>query len=325
MGSVRACTILLNNLSIIKMRFEFIYPEQVLATDSFRFVERFLTKTRRWNIGWHYVTDLAWIVSKARSWPKNAKILDAGGGAGPTQFLLAEMGFDVTNIDLSLPSASRPYISRYGLTRTQLDSYVPTEYVEHLRGFGSMPLSLARLKQVAKKSGAAEFVWGELYVKRHERWRGEQIDLAGRPIGTLRWIVGNLCACPEVPSEAYDAVVSLSALEHIPTELLPAAVAEIRRISKPNANWAVTTSGTNRSSSWFHEPSKGWCFSEKDLAGIFGAMPTAGQVSADAALEAYRNCGYLKAHMASFYRRSGNNGMPWGKWDPQYVPVGIYC
>jgi SAM-dependent methyltransferase len=31
----------------------------------------------------------------------------------------------------------------------------------------------------------------------------------------------------------------------------------------------------------------------------------------------------LKEHLASFYFLSGNNGMPWGKWDPQYFPVGV--
>ena len=27
--------------------------------------------------------------------------------------------------------------------------------------------------------------------------------------------------------------------------------------------------------------------------------------------------------LAAFYARSGDNGMPWGKWDPQYQPVGV--
>ena len=31
----------------------------------------------------------------------------------------------------------------------------------------------------------------------------------------------------------------------------------------------------------------------------------------------------LRDNLASFYFRSGDNGMPWGKWDPQYQPVGV--
>lgn len=303
------------------MRFEFIDPEQILRTNAFRFVERFLTQTRRWELGWHYVTDLAWIVSKAMSWPRGAKILDAGGGSGPTQFLLVEMGFNVTNIDLSLPLASRAYRARYGLTRRQLDSYLPTEYVDHLREISG----IGTLKQLLRDSQAAELVRERIYVRRHNAWRSAQPELVGRQLGKLSWVVGNLCSCPEIPSGSYDAVISLSALEHIPLAQLPIALGEVRRMLKPTAGWAVTTSGTDQNSSWFHEPSKGWCFSNGDLEAIFGAgSPVGDQATAAEVLMRYRECGYLQSRLAHFYKQSGNNGMPWGKWDPKYVPVGIY-
>lgn len=31
----------------------------------------------------------------------------------------------------------------------------------------------------------------------------------------------------------------------------------------------------------------------------------------------------LHKKLAPFYFKSGDNGMPWGKWDPQYQPVGV--
>jgi len=34
-------------------------------------------------------------------------------------------------------------------------------------------------------------------------------------------------------------------------------------------------------------------------------------------------CQELRDHLAEFYFLSGDNGMPWGKWDPQYQPVGV--
>lgn len=303
------------------MKYEFIDPDQILPTEALRFVERFLTQTRRWEIGWHYVTDLAWIVAKAMSWPRSARILDAGGGSGPTQFLLAEIGFDVTNIDLSLPPPSPAYRARYSLTRTQLNSYVPTEYVDHLRRISG----LSSLKQFARNSRAADLLRGGIYTRRHDIWRKTQPAFASRPLGKLNWIVGNLCSCPEIPSDSYDAVVSLSALEHIPMEQLPITVGEIRRMLKPTARWAVTTSGTEQAHRWFHEPSKGWCFSTHDLESIFGTSKLSnGQAIATEVLTHYRECEYLQGHIAQFYKRSGNNGMPWGKWDPKYVPVGIY-
>jgi ubiquinone/menaquinone biosynthesis C-methylase UbiE len=304
------------------MRFEFIDPDKVLAGDSFNFVEGFITDTRRWKIGWHYITDLAWILDKAMKWPQGARVLDAGGGAGPTQFLLAEMGFHVTNIDLHLPLPPKRYARRYGAVRKELKSFRPTEYLSHLQTIGAPRGPLGQLKEVGLRLQPFEAARNVLYETRHVRWRSK-CNLSGQPIGRVDWIVGNLCDCREVTSETFDAVVSLSALEHVPIDLLPSAVREIRRMMKPDAAWAVTTSATERASGWYHSASRGWCFSEQELQDIFGAKPFEGNLPAIEALKRYRDCGYLKDRLASFYRRSGDNGMPWGIWAPQYVPVGI--
>jgi hypothetical protein len=36
-----------------------------------------------------------------------------------------------------------------------------------------------------------------------------------------------------------------------------------------------------------------------------------------------RACAELRDNLASFYFKSGSNGMPWGVWDPQYQSVGV--
>lgn len=290
-------------------RFEYLDPDVLMASPEFRDVERFLRATRRREIGWHYVVDLTWIYRQARGWPQRARVLDAGGGAGPAQFLLAEMGFDVVNVDLvhTLPRA--PWRRRYGVSLERLPSHATTAYVDHLRAtYG--------------RAGTARWrLLGDLRARwRVGRWRAAA-GLRPTP-GTLRLVEGNLCAMPELADHSFDAVVSLSALEHVPAGDLPRAMAEIRRVLKPGAAWAVTTSATQRPQSWFHEPSRGWCFSAADLARHFDA--TGAQSGVAQVLEHYRECTYLREHLADFYRRSGENGMPWGKWDPQYVPVGIY-
>ena len=42
---------------------------------------------------------------------------------------------------------------------------------------------------------------------------------------------------------------------------------------------------------------------------------------------AYRALGLRRSvvrdNLARFYFQSGDNGMPWGKWDPQYQSVGV--
>jgi ubiquinone/menaquinone biosynthesis C-methylase UbiE len=154
-----------------------------------------------------------------------------------------------------------------------------------------------------------------------DRWRRLQNE--AKPVGTIQWIVGNLASMPEIADASFDAVVSLSALEHVPQDELPAVVRELQRVVKPAGRWAITTSATDRAETWFHEPARGLCFTPADLGRLFDATNVSRLDAADA-LEAYANCDYLRRHLARFYRTSGQNGMPWGRWNPQYVPAGIF-
>ena len=77
------------------MQYEYLDPDELIGTEDFLEVELFLKLTGRTQVGWHYIIDLTWIYSQAKHWPEGLRILDAGGGAGPTQYMLAEMGMDV--------------------------------------------------------------------------------------------------------------------------------------------------------------------------------------------------------------------------------------
>ena len=147
--------------------------------------------------------------------------------------------------------------------------------------------------------------------------RRSRVDADARDpsLGTIEWIVGNLCDLREIPAGTFDAVVSLSALEHIPIEQLGTALSELARVSKPDAGWAVTTSGTEQAATWLHEPSQGWCYSVADLKDRFGAIGACEQDPAEM-LERYRGSAYLREHLAAFYRHTERCGMPWGIWDP---------
>jgi SAM-dependent methyltransferase len=298
------------------LTYEFLDPDIILASPSFNFTFGFLSSTRRTKVGWHYVTDIAWIHDKVKSWPRTFKVLDAGGGRGPIQFLLAEMGFDVTNVDLLHPRPPVAYRSRYGTRLRQLGSYTPTSYRRFLLAFAGQRGAKGIVKAVAKfaLAGAIETIMAR-------RWR-TKVALRTTHPGRIEWVTGNLCSMPEIPSQSFDAIVSLSALEHIPFEQLPQALSEIRRVLKQEARWAVTTSGTERKDTWYHAPSQGNCFSETDLQELFGARPFMAE-NAGSVLARYRNCSFLKEHLAPFYKRSGDNGMPWGKWNPAYIPIGL--
>jgi len=129
----------------------------------------------------------------------------------------------------------------------------------------------------------------------------------------------------EIDDDSLDAVVSVSALEHNTPDGLVSVVQEIMRVLKPGAP-LVATLGASRDQDWHHEPSNGWCYSQESLEDIFGFT---GEVPSNfdqynALLDQLRNCAELQENLAGFYFKSGDNGMPWGKWDPQYQPVGIY-
>ncbi|MBW4697542.1 MAG: methyltransferase domain-containing protein [Aphanocapsa lilacina HA4352-LM1] len=303
----------------IMLTYEFIDPLEQLASDDFRFIEEFVQSTGRTQLGWHYITDLTWIYSQVKHWPNGLRVLDAGGGGGPVQFLLAELGFTVANVDMVLGEPPVAYRERYRTERRILPSYIPTPYAAMVAD-GVARRGSDWLKHWLRWSPVYQAYKSRKYSRAHDGWR-RQNQLDAR-LGELQWCVGNLCHMPEFATASFDAVVSLSALEHIPAEALDQALQEIRRVLKPNAHWAVTTSGTEREATWFHEPSQGYCFAALDLEKHFLAYRRKDQDPAWI-LERYRQCDYLRENLAEFYKSSNKFGMPLGRWDPKYIPVAL--
>jgi hypothetical protein len=87
----------------------------------------------------------------------------------------------------------------------------------------------------------------------------------------------------------------------------------------------LATLGAARVADWFHLPSKGWCYTEATLRSCFD-LPISARSNYsqyEKLFKSLRDCNELKANLASFYKQSGENGMPWGVWDPQYQVVGV--
>ncbi|MDO9566765.1 MAG: class I SAM-dependent methyltransferase [Candidatus Desulfaltia sp.] len=237
---------------------------------------------------------------------------------------MAELGFNVTNIDLNLNNPGVAYQKRYQCTYEVSPSFRNTSYKTFLDESNKAKAQYLKtaIKNMIKQSIPYKWWSAKRYIEKHEQWRRVN-KLATTRTGHIKWLKGNLCNLPEVADNTFDAVVSLSAIEHIPSEDLKTAFKEIKRVVKPNACWAVTTSGTEKSETWFHEPSQGNCFSSNDIGDTFGAIPK-GEQNPIEILQKYRNNSYLKENLAKFYFKSGRYGMPWGKWDPKYIPVGIF-
>ena len=306
------------------LSFELIDPSQQIAGPDFHIVRSFLKATGRTQIGWHYITDLTWLYSRIKHWPRSLRILDAGGGTGPLQFLMAELGFNITNIDMALTQPPTSFTSRYQTTLIQLPASNTSEYLDFLNcnQMGRQYFGFQRIIRRIKKHFQENRLLILFYHLRHNRWR-QRFRVSSTQVGNIQWAAGNLCSLNGISSNSFDAVVSLSALEHIPMEQLGNVMKEIRRVLKSQNYWAITTSATDQDTTWYHQQSRGYCYSVSDLEKHFEATSSYPQ-NPKRILQEYRNCDYLKRHLAKFYSKSGEYGMPWGQWDPKYIPVGIY-
>jgi SAM-dependent methyltransferase len=265
-----------------------------------------VSRATRVEPGWHYLLDLAWIAENLG--PVGGKhLLDAGAGMGLMQWYLIEQGAT------EVISADRG--SRYDLPLVMRSRY----HVTGLRPGDLGPAWNVLKGNVARASGVGKIVYflrGLVALT--------MIALPKRFSGKVLIYNQDLTGMPEVPDNSLDAVVAVSALEHNTPEGLQKVVAEIMRKLKPGGKLLATLcAGKDRD--WFHEPSQGWCYTDSTLRRLFNlsADVPSNYDRHDELLNALRSNAELQDKLARIYFQSGDNGMPWGKWDPQYQPVGV--
>ena len=128
---------------------------------------------------------------------------------------------------------------------------------------------------------------------------------------------------PELDTDSFDAIVSVSALEHNDADSLKELVGELMRVLKPGGVLLATLAAA-KEEDWFHEPSKGWCFTEATLKQSFSMNdPWSNFGEYDELFQKTYDSQYLQDNLAPMFFESGDNGMPWGIWDPKYQPVGV--
>jgi SAM-dependent methyltransferase len=266
-------------------------------------------------LGWHYLLDLSWIV--ARLPPSPGTVLDAGAGTGILQWYLAEQGWNVVSVDR--------------VSRRHLESRFRTRY----RVRGLRPMDLARLPSgrralVRRLTGGVRRLQSLVVAVRHG-YRPRIATPAGRPpreapAGSGEVLIYNqdLRSLADIADGSIDEIVSVSALEHNTPDALQEVVAELFRVLRPGGRLIATLVASNRED-WYHEPARAWCYSEATMRRIFGldASVTSNYEQYDRLLESLRASAELRTNLAAFYYRSGANGMPWGKWEPQYQTLGV--
>jgi len=261
-------------------------------------------------LGWHYLLDLSWAAHMLQAGPGNY-VMDAGAGIGVMQWWLAAQGVNVLSVDLS--------------SRATLDfrfrAWCPTK--------GLRPGDL----RPSPQAGWRDFLPPKLPWQWH-RWPRKVYNAIYRAKtkeptppsyrGTVTFYNQDLANMPDIPDSSLDAMVSISALEHNRPDELRGIVKELMRVIKPGGK-LVATLGAAKGQDWLHEPSKGWCYTEGTVRDIF-ELPNvcpSNYNRYDELFDALKNCAELRDNLADFYFKSGNNGMPWGIWKPQYQPVGV--
>jgi SAM-dependent methyltransferase len=252
--------------------------------------------------GWHYLLDLTWMINQLEI-NKNLNILDAGAGTGIMQWYLAEQGVSVLSVDrasrANLPLRFRFRYSVRGKNKGDLNPI----YNTFLHQAGSVGL----LKSMA---GTVRGVFTQL----SEQQASGEVIIYNRDLVDL----------VDVPSCTQDAVVAVSSLEHNSPRSLQKVINELMRVIKPGGV-LLATLGAARDEDWYHEPSRGWCYSDITLKRIFNIsqeVPT-NYDHYDELFSTLHDCAELRDNLASFYFKSGDNGMPWGNWNPQYQTVGV--
>ena len=263
---------------------------------------KFLARELRLEFGWHYLLDLTWILSQLEL-TSGMSVLDAGAGTGMMQWFLGDRGVEVLSVD------------------RESRAYLPLRFRRRFRVVGKRPDDLHStvdvLKHHAGKKGLLKSVIGN--IREYTSYQPTK----EKP-GSVIIYNQDLAQLVDVPDDSQDAVVAVSSLEHNTPEALPSVIKELMRVIKPGGQLLATLCAS-REKDWFHEPSKGWCYSEISLRNLFdlSSEVPSNYDRYEEIFSEMRSCQELSENLALFYYRSGDNGMPWGIWDPQYQPVGI--
>lgn len=257
--------------------------------------------------GWHYILDWTWTISQMET-VDGKVILDAGAGIGLLQWYLASKGGHIISVDRS----DRTCIPFHLLSHFNVDGLTPAD----------KPLSTSELLNIF--NGKANF---PIRIKAITRGFLGKLKYQNHTstTGTIKLYRKDLSALTHIPDNSIDLVVSISALEHNKSiNNIKDIVSELFRVLKQGGKMIVTLPASHHTD-WFFEPAYSWCFRESTLKDIFGMQERTpsnyGQY--DKIFEELRNSAELKNNLSWRHFFMPNSGMPWGKWNPQYIPVGI--
>lgn len=285
----------------------------LLQAEEIKIVQHWLDVFRA-EIGWHYYLDLIWQVREIKklNLPPKATIIDAGAGSGMMQFILAGLGYNVLSIDFN----ERPIPPRYAKIfdiQAKNNRVFTNEYIKHLNTVHvkekkkSLPARILNILKVINPGYVFELIKSKM-----------------APYGSITFITADFSNLDFIPDQSIDAIVSTSAIEHNESmETLSLSINEFKRVLKKDGAMFITTSAAEEKT-WWHEPSKGYCYNESELKRLFDFKTVSSNYSNYKEIFSnIKGSRFLQEKLPSFYFNNPNCGMPNGIWDPTYIPVGI--
>lgn len=267
-----------------------------------------MAKSLAMSSGWHYALDWTWVASIIGD-VSGKTILDAGAGIGLMQWYFASKGAKVISVDRS----DRTCIPFHLLNRFNVTGYRPEDNPLSIKEIlniinGKARLS-RRIKAIVRGVIGEMMLLGKSYINK----------------GSVRFLNKDLRRLAEIRDNSVDIVISISALEH--NELISNVKEIIQELDRVlvSGGMMLITLPASAEKDWFFSPAYSWCFTESTLRDLFDL-----DNDSSSNFHEYRNffeklskSETLKKNISLRYYFQPKSGMPWGKWDPKYLPVGI--
>lgn len=224
--------------------------------------------------GWHYDLDFLWILKSLSEAgiDKNSTILDAGGGLGPFQYILCSRGYNVVSLDFAKREPPKEAKDLFTIIVDEKDFNYEHDYQEFI-SLDNKVRYLDKILKILKDLNWLNLKW--VFYKLKIRLLHTYFSMKAK-LTLNKTKFGNLtfrrAAFHDIPYEDnyFDAVVSVSAIEHADKDLLKQNISEIIRVVGKSGKVFLTTSSSTNDQETFDQQTSGWCFSSDSISKILG-------------------------------------------------------
>jgi len=274
------------------------------------------------SVGWHYDLDIIWILNKIEEsrLSKGSLIMDAGGGNGLLQFILSSLGYNIFSIDSSYRSVPFPASLIFDINKSNVTSGGTSKQYNYSNHFFNLHNILRLLNNPISH---LYYFLNKLSFFKSSYFYNELLKRIRNNYGEITFVKCDFTDLSIFNDNYFDCIVSVSALEHNDRNNIRKSVNEFQRVLNNNSHMFLTVSAS-KSSDWFFKPCLGWCLSEKSIRFLFDIPDASSNFeNYDLLFDKLRKSAIIKSRIDKSYFRSGDNGLPWGKYEPKYQPVGI--